>query len=635
MKRQAEETRARQRAAREARNAAAATGMVSPARQGRIQIEITNSCGGHRHAGKCSNCSRFCPHVAKPFFMDLATFCRAVDSMRGYGGMLGIMGGEPTLHPEFAALVEYFRANWHPGQPHAAGRQPIEDFGAYYRANLTAMHGRKRGLWTSLGPGYARHFELIQETFPYQCINTHRNGARHQAILVTRRELGIADAEWIKLRDRCWVQRLWSASITPKGCFPCEIMAALDMLYEGPGGWPIEPGWWRRTPEQFGDMLPWCELCGMPLATPARPATDEIQDVSPEHSRRLAQVGSPAVAAGRVRVIDPAAVAPAAAKGPGHASGDWYMPAEDKPRRAAGEACLRLGRIDGIVVSVDCGDQLARTLPRNLRHLDRLVVVTASHDALSQRIARDHGAELVISDACYQYGDAFNKGRMLNAALEAAEATDWLLLHDADVFLPADLGQELRRLILNPGCLYYTRRHHLPGDAQEPDWTLRTEDHRLDPAGNHGPWGYFQLMNVRARCLLPERGLRFPTCFCSAGAIDHWTMTRWPKEKRISLSDWAGDTRFDVLHLWHGPLGGRWNGPRQAKGVWRFAGQSGGGSEEMIARQWPVPCRVRRIDVATLDMEEMEWTGDLPAPAWRKPAIRGTAYEYSVKEEEA
>jgi hypothetical protein len=267
-------------------------------------------------------------------------------------------------------------------------------------------------------------------------------------------------------------------------------MAALDMLYDGPGGWPIEPGWWQRTPGQFGDMLRWCELCGMALATPARLATDQIQDVSPEHFRRLQLVGSPAIAAGNVRVIDLAAIAKTAAKGHGHLSSDWYMPAEDKHRRAAGDACLHPRRIDGVVVSVDCGDQLALTLPRNIRHLDRLFVVTASHDAVSQQVAKDNGAELVITDACYEHGDAFNKGRMLNAGLEAAKATDWLLLHDADVFLPPDLGKELRRLILNPGCLYYTRRHHLPAHAREPDWALLTDYENLDSAGNHNPWGY-------------------------------------------------------------------------------------------------------------------------------------------------
>lgn len=601
--------------------------MVSPAKQGRIQIEITNACP---HA--CSNCTRFTRLVSKPFWMDLPTFQKAVDSMAGYQGMLGIMGGEPTLHPDFARLVEYYREHWHPGPASTAGRKPIADFAAYHAAELQPrVHTAKRGLWSSLGPGYAKHFELIQESFPYQCINTHTNQARHQAILVGRRELGISDDDWRRLRDRCWVQRLWSSSITPKGCFPCEIMASLDMLYDGPGGWPIEPGWWQRTPAEFGDMLQWCELCGLALETPARLATDQRQDVSPDHARRLERIGSPAIATGLLEILDVDALAKTAGRGHQHASADWYMPAEDKTRRAAGQASLTPRKIEGVVVSVDCGDQLRRTLPANAPHFDHLAVVTAPHDKLTQAVARDCGVDLVVTDACYLDGDAFNKGRMLNAGLQWLEPTDWVILHDADVFLPPGLGRELRRLVLNPGCLYYTKRHHLPPEVERPDWALVTDYERLDPHGNHAAWGYFQLFNMRAQAL--AGGIKFPTCFCSAGTIDYWTMAQWPREKRISLADWAGETRFDVLHLWHGTIATRWNGYQPPNGGWRFAGQTSFGTEAELAAKWPIPCRVRRINAVTLETDEAEWDGTTATPRWPRQQSPGSVFEYSVKAE--
>jgi hypothetical protein len=31
--------------------------------------------------------------------MDFETFKKAVDSLEGFDGMVGVMGGEPTLHP--------------------------------------------------------------------------------------------------------------------------------------------------------------------------------------------------------------------------------------------------------------------------------------------------------------------------------------------------------------------------------------------------------------------------------------------------------------------------------------------------------------------------------------------------------
>jgi hypothetical protein len=305
------------------------------------------------------------------------------------------------------------------------------------------------------------------------------------------------------------------------------------------------------------------------------------------------------------------------------------MPPADEPRRAAGrDAVLRPKKIEGVVVSVDCGDQLARTLPANAPHFDHLVVVTAAHDEHSQQVARDCRVDLVVGDS-HHADSAFNKGHLLNLGMQWLEPDDWILLHDADCFLPPTLGDELRKLILNPGCLYYTKRHHLPADVTEPDWALVTDYELLDPHGNNNPWGYFQLFNVRASSI--RRPFRFPECFCSAGTIDHWTQAQWPKDKQISLADWAGDHRFDVLHLWHGNLAARWNGPAPPNGGWRYAGQTNlGQSEEYWAGLWPAPCRVRRTNAVTCEQEEVFWLGK-HAPAWGKPAEPGAVYEYSVK----
>jgi hypothetical protein len=348
----------------------------------------------------------------------------------------------------------------------------------------------------------------------------------------------------------------------------------------------------------------------------------------------LEAVRSPAIIDGRFQVVArQRAVRHVAA----NRDANWYMPAQDELRRAAGrDALLRPRRIEGLVVSVDCGDQLLRTLPANAPHFDRLVVVTASHDELSQRVAKDCGVDLVVTDACFDDDAAFNKGKMLNAGLAWLEPDDWVLLHDADCFLPPNLGAELRGLILNPGCLYYTKRHHLPEKVAMPDWALVTDYELLDPHGNNNPWGYFQLFNVRASALrsrLSTLGYRlFPECFCSAGTIDQWTQAQWPKDKRISLADWAGDRRFDVLHLWHGPLASRWNGYRPANGRWRYAGQTDmGQTDEHWARQWPVPCRVRRTNAVTLECEEIFWDGSQRLPRWHAPRDPSAVYEYSVR----
>ena len=181
--------------------------MKSPKDQKIIQIEVTNVC---MHS--CSNCTRFCGHHRKPFFLDFETFKKAVDSLQGYAGMIGLMGGEPTLHPNFEKFAEYLATKTDSEARSANGRFPIRDFAAY-RSEYLSDVAHKRGLWTSLGNGYYKHFDIIQKIFEYQCINDHCNPGLHQALMITRKELGIPDEEWIRLRDNCWIQNLWSSSI--------------------------------------------------------------------------------------------------------------------------------------------------------------------------------------------------------------------------------------------------------------------------------------------------------------------------------------------------------------------------------------------------------------------------------------
>lgn len=258
--------------------------MRSPQNMEIIQIDITNACPIN-----CSNCTRFCGLHKKPFFMDFNTFKKAVDSLKNYSGIVGIMGGEPTLHPQFAEFMEYYREHIPDPRPRTIISFPTSSCKEYVQRAIYSR-GRKRGLWSSFGPGYYKHFELIQEIFVYQVLNDHIHPNQHQAILISRKELGVSDDEWIKQRDKCWLQNLWSASITPKGAFYCEIAAALDMLFDGPGGWPIDSEWWKRTPEEFANQIHWCEMCSLALKVPSIPAEAKTDLISREMEAKLLEI---------------------------------------------------------------------------------------------------------------------------------------------------------------------------------------------------------------------------------------------------------------------------------------------------------------------------------------------------------
>ena len=282
--------------------------MRSPEDMRIIQIDVTNAC-----VHTCSNCSRMCGHHAHPFFMDFDTFKKAVDSLEGFDGTIGIMGGEPTLHPEFERFTKYL-ASKYPKKETSYLIEPTDNFirnlkfeeqtvtEKYYEKAGDNARVTGPGLWSSLISKYGDYYELIQDSFMYQCVNDHTISCYHQPVMVCRKDLGIPDDEWIKKRDNCWMQMNWSASITPKGAFFCEVAAALDTLFDGPGGWPIEPGWWHRTPDEFGDQLNWCEWCGLALETRSRDANEGIDDVSESFFERLKKVGSPKVKKGLVNI---------------------------------------------------------------------------------------------------------------------------------------------------------------------------------------------------------------------------------------------------------------------------------------------------------------------------------------------
>ena len=272
--------------------------MRSPANMTTIQIDITNAC-----FHSCSNCTRFCGHHEKPFYMDFETFKRAVNSLDEFQGKVGIIGGEPTLHPEFEKFIEYLRdrrVKDFPPLPFT----PIKDLENYSKKHFFPRNA-KVGLYSALGPKYYKYFELIYDTFHYQLINDHTNDCMHQALLMQRKELGIDDKTWQEKRDVCWIQNTWSAAITPKGAFFCEIAAGLDMLFNGPGGWEVTADWWKRTPEEFGDQPNWCEMCSAAIDVPLRFSYDGRDDVTPSMLEKLQKVNSPKILKGKYVVYNP------------------------------------------------------------------------------------------------------------------------------------------------------------------------------------------------------------------------------------------------------------------------------------------------------------------------------------------
>ena len=236
--------------------------MIDPQNQWCIQIDVTNHC-----SRQCSNCTHLVGH-APIWYMNPDQFYAALTALSSFPPesppahhtsrkLVGIIGGEPLLNPYFNEF-----------------------------ASMTAelIPHEYRGLWTGLLWKKTAHAALIEQTFPEHGIhcNQHDRVCYHTPVLVASADLITDPAERARLIDNCWLQRMWSSSITPKGFFFCEVAASMDATFDGPGGLPVEPDCWKRPITDFQSQIDrWCHRCGVPLNLKGRPATDTIDDITP------------------------------------------------------------------------------------------------------------------------------------------------------------------------------------------------------------------------------------------------------------------------------------------------------------------------------------------------------------------
>jgi hypothetical protein len=176
--------------------------------------------------------------------------------------IVGILGGEPLIHPRFREICILFE-------------EIIP-----YRDN--------RGLWTGLKWERSKYAEIIKKVFGYINNNRHETECKHSPILVSIESQIKDEEERKKLIDKCWLQEMWSGTITPKGFFFCEVAANFDLLMEGPGGLPIEPRCWERPLSDFQYQIDFaCNKCGIPMQLEGRHDYENIDDISGDNLERI------------------------------------------------------------------------------------------------------------------------------------------------------------------------------------------------------------------------------------------------------------------------------------------------------------------------------------------------------------
>jgi organic radical activating enzyme len=197
------------------------------------QIDITNYC----HINNCVYCSRFERHIPenKRYYMPIEQIEQAIKACASWLNPVGIIGGEPQLHPNFTEICKLL---------------------------LKYNPRSKYGLWTSINPKTSKYKNCIEDTFGFIAFNEHNNNqletCKHQPLTLSSIDM-IENNELRKeFQEQCYFRLKWCGTINPNGAFHCEIAGAIAYLFNIKG-WDIKDRWWEND---WHTQQPICDLCG-------------------------------------------------------------------------------------------------------------------------------------------------------------------------------------------------------------------------------------------------------------------------------------------------------------------------------------------------------------------------------------
>lgn len=222
-----------------------------------------------------------------------------------------------------------------------------------------------------------------------------------------------------------------------------------------------------------------------------------------------------------------------------------------------------------VLVCKDYSDFLAHTLPENMIHFDRMVVVTHPHDKETINLCNKYSIDCVQTTLMHDNGDKFNKSRCINLGLSHLKQTGWIMHLDADILLPHDFKNLFKRAKPHKEKLYGVDRVNARGFEH-----FMAHKHKLIPHYMHN---YFveppHEFPLGARIIHKEHGWcpigytqiwhsdmhrKYPYHQGSCEHDDLLFSVQWPREDRVLLPE------IIVTHLEseHCEMGKNWLGRR-------------------------------------------------------------------------
>lgn len=238
-----------------------------------------------------------------------------------------------------------------------------------------------------------------------------------------------------------------------------------------------------------------------------------------------------------------------------------------------------VGRIEAVTVCVGYSDFLAEVAYYNTGLLDRWIICTTPDDEATREICRIHDLETLLSDDGERSnvgttGSVFNKGRLVERALQHTSLGSWRLHLDADIVLPHQFRRMLEGAHLDTQKIYGVDRAMFRDErswngAKAGGWLGHTNCSINMPQGGislgtryaladtgYIPIGFFQLWHSDADEWRGRRYRKYPTGHGDAHRTDVQFALQWDRQNRELLPE------IVVAHLQSEPckLGTNWNG---------------------------------------------------------------------------
>jgi len=200
----------------------------------RVEIDITYACNL-----KCIGCNRSCtqaPHNHHMPVERIEQFLAETDRRKIFWESVHVMGGEPTLHPEFLRIIEL-----------------LED---YFSINSP---GTERKV---ISNGHGNHVQELLTRIPKHWI--HEKSYKSEREIPWFEPFNDAPIDNPDFKDHdfsnaCWIVEQCGIGMTPKGWYGCSVAGGIDRLVNLNLGFdelPSDPSLLQENLKEF------CKLCG-------------------------------------------------------------------------------------------------------------------------------------------------------------------------------------------------------------------------------------------------------------------------------------------------------------------------------------------------------------------------------------